>query len=96
LGDAFFRRRDLSQVSFPLSQVSSFDGSVHLRRQMNTAERLDTKRFRQETASNVVLRRSRQDAEITDSGPGPSGLANTNGNAGAPSDLASIGATQHP
>jgi len=39
---------------------------------------------------------SRQEAEITDSGLGPSGLANTNGNVGVPSDLANIGATQHP
>jgi hypothetical protein len=43
-----------------------------------------------------AARISRQEAEITDSGPGPSGLANTNGNAGVPSDLASIDATQLP
>jgi hypothetical protein len=64
---------------------------------MNTAERLDTKRFRQETAARFCAAPiSRRETEITDSGLGPSGLANTNGNVGVPSDLANIDATQRP
>jgi hypothetical protein len=71
---------------------------MHLRRQMNAKERLDTKRFRQDTiplvAGFCAAPLSCQEAEITDNVLGPSGFANTDGNVGGPSDLANIESTK--